>query len=307
MSVPKLVVPQSGYGTRGYKNPFTGEVVPGVTGVLDAIAKPGLINWHVEQTAAFAVTHIDDLLNRTEEQGLRYLQYFSRRLTPEKMDDVTIYNYSMGVLDDLSNNGNIIHSYTEAVRNDWIEPFIPLERADLWEMVEAFLIWNSEHTYRHTATEAILFGNGYAGTADWFGELDGVPTLGDDKTSREVHESHEAQLAALGACHTWAKEVPEGTPGATYYKIVPSVAKHHGDQVDSWWIEEPLPAFTQYGVLQIRPFDGGKEPFCEFHKIDDTIIDAGWDYFQAALAAKKAQRKRKDAVKGMKDAEKEEL
>lgn len=309
MSVPKLVVPASGLGGRGYRNPFTGEIVPGVTGINDAIAAPGLIDWHVSQTAAYAVTHVDDLLNRTEEQGYRYLQYFSRRMTPEKMDAVDIYDYSMGVLNDLSETGNFMHTYTEYDRNGWFAPEPSANREDLWQMVEAYHIWQTEHTLEVVSTEMTLFGHtengrGYAGTADWIGEVDGVPTLGDDKTSRKVHETHEAQLAALGAAHTWAREVPEGTEGAVYYKIVPSVAKFHGGQVDSWWVEEPVPAFSQYGVFQMRPDDhdhlGRFVPaFAEFHKIDYTLIDAGWDRFQAGLDARYAARKRKLALKAL--------
>ena len=305
MSVPKLSVPASGLGGRGYRNPFTGGIVPGVTSINDAIGKDGLINWHVEQTAAYCAANIDQMLNRSEEEGFRYLQWYSRRLTPAKMDEVTAYNYSMGVLSDLAETGNFIHSYTESVRNEWPEEYPHEERLDLWQMIEAFHIWESEHTFKPVGTELTLFGDGYAGTADWIGELDGEMTLGDDKTSRIIYDSHEAQLAALGATHTWAREVPEGAEGAVYYKIVPSVAKHHGGQVDSWWVEEPVPAFTQYGVLQIRPDDldrnGRPIPaFCEFHPIDPDLIDAGWDLFQAALAARRAQKKRKDVLKRLK-------
>lgn len=310
MSVPKLVVPASGLGGRGYRNPFTGEVVPGVTSVLGAIEKPGILNFHIEQTAAFAVANVDALLNRTEEQGFRYLQYYSRRLNRDKMDEISVYNYSMGVLDDLAENGNFIHSYTEADRNDWFTPEPELTREDLWQMIEAYHIWQAEHTFELIATEAILFGDGYAGTADWFGVLDGVATLGDDKTSRAVYDGHEAQLAALGAADVWAKEVPEGTEGAVYYKILPSVAKHHGGQVDSWWVPEEVPGFSQYGVLQIRPDDVVKgkftPAFAEFHPVDYTVIDAGWDLFLAALAARHAQRKRKQALKALGKKEEED-
>lgn len=308
MSVPKLVHPSSGLEGRGYRNPFTGEIVPGITSINDAINSPGLIDWHVKQTAAFAVANVDALLNRTEEQGFRYLQYFSRRLTPEKMDAVDLYDYSMGVLDDLSETGNFMHTYTECDRNDWFAPEPAQGRDDLWQMIEAYHIWMSEHEFNTVATEMILFGSAkagnYAGTADWVAEVDGVLTLGDDKTSRKVHDSHEAQLAALGATHTWAKEVPEGTPGAVYYKILPSVSKHHNGQVDSWWVEEVVPAFTQYGVFQMRPNDYDDKgrfipAFAEFHKIDHTLIEAGWDRFEAALAARHAARKRKLALKAL--------
>lgn len=273
-----------------------------MTSVTSAIEKEGIVNWHIEQTAAFAVANIDSLLSRTEEQGMRYLQYYSRRLTPEKMDEVTVYDYSMGVLDDTSETGTFMHTYTEAIRRGWFEPEPAAGRNDLWQMIEAFHIWESEHPFRTVLTEGTFFGVGYAGTADWVAEVDGVMTLGDDKTSRFVHESHEAQLAALGACHTWAKEVPEGTPGAVYYKIVPSVAKHHGGQVDSWWVEEPVPDFSQYAVFQMRPDDYDRNgnfipAFAKMHVIDYGLIEAGYDLFLGALAARHAQKKRKDVLK----------
>lgn len=302
MSAPKLSVPASGLAGRGYRNPFTGEIVPGLTSILDAVEKPGIYDFHISQTAAFAVANVDALLNRTEEQGYRYLQYVTRRLTPDKMDEIDILNYSSGVLSDLAENGNFIHSFTEANRNGWLEEFPPDTRQDLWQMVEAYLVWASEHQYTSIATEATFFGHtpsghGWGGTADWIGFLDGIATLGDDKTSRKVYDSHEAQLATLGSAHTWAKEVPEGTEGAVYYKIVPSVAAKHGGQVDSWWLEVPVPDFSRYGVLQIRPDDGPTPAFAEFHEIDYSLIDAGYALFCAALDVRHAQKKRKDALK----------
>lgn len=280
-----------------------------MTSTLDAIHSDGITNWHIEQTAAFAVTHIDDLLNRTEEQGMRYLQYFSRRMTSAKMDQVTVYDYSMGVLDDLSETGTFMHTYMEAHRNGWFEPEPHPSREDLWQMIEAYLVWDSDNDLQVVTTEATLFGHtpdgrGYAGTADWFGNLNGVATLGDDKTSRKVHDSHEAQLAALGACHTWAREVSEGTPGAVHYEILPSVAKHHGGQVDSWWVEESVPDFVQYGVLQVRPDDGPERSFAKFHEISYDYIEAGYDLFQSALSARHAQAKRRKLENARKKGEK---
>lgn len=304
MTTPKLSVPSSGYGTRGYRNPFTGEVVPGVTGVLGAIEKPGIVDFHISNTAAWAVANVDALLNRTEEQGMRFLQYYTRRLKPEKVDEIDVYNYSYGVLDDLSNLGNFMHTYAEDVLNDrfpedgW--------RDDHFQMIAAFDEWYPKHTFRNIHTEITLFGSGVAGTTDWIAEFDGIPTMGDWKTSRRVYDSHESQLAALGSCDTWAKEVSEDTPGAVYYKIPPSVAKEHGGQVDSWWVPEEVPPFSRYGVVQIRPDDYDRNgvfipAFVEFHEVSHDKIDAGFDLFEAALAAKKAQRKRKLLEKELRD------
>lgn len=257
----------------------------------------------MKNTAYYAVTHIDDLLSRTEEAGVRFLQYYTRRLKQETLDDesINVLNYSMGVLDDLSNIGNFIHDYAEAAINEWFTP--DPWREDQVQMIIALLEFLNAHQIAPTATEATLFGNGYAGTADLFGDIDGTPTLADWKTSRAVRESHEAQLAALGACTTWAREVSEGTAGAVHYELKPSVAKHHGGQVDSWWVEEPVPAFSRYAVIQIRPDDwdnaGNFIPaFAKIHEIDYSLIEAGWDLFQAALAARHAQHRRKLALKG---------
>ena len=299
-----MSIPASGYGGRGYFNPFSGERVIGVTTAIGFGEKPGILNWHIEQTAAFGVTHLDDLLSRTEEQGMGFLRYYTRRLTQDKLNDrsFNIYNYSQGVLDDLSELGDFMHEYVDADLKEAFEP--EAWRDDQWQMIAAYLTWKADHTIVPYATELTLFGDGYGGTADGIGEIDGVPTLWDNKSARKIHDSHEAQLAALGACDTWAREVPAGTAGATYYKIVPSVAKHHGGQVDSWWVPEEVPPFSAYGVLQVRPDDWDRvgkfiPAHAEYHELDYSLIDAGWDLFQAGLAGRLAQRKRKMALKAL--------
>lgn len=305
MTQPKLSVAASGYGGRGYKQVFgDGSVVPSVTTALGAVGDPsGLIHWNVEQTALFAITHIDDLLNRTEEAGVRYLQYFSRR-KPDNWDDETlnVYNASQYVLDDLSNTGNWIHRFIEDDLNGRFTD--TPARQDHYEMAEAYLKWKSQHDIEMIATEATVFGSGFAGTADLWARVDGVPMLIDVKSSRAVRNSHIAQLAALGACDTMAVEVEGETEGAVYHKLTPALAEEHGGQVDSWWVAEPTPAFTAYGVLQVRPSDYHRttgeylEPFCKLHTISQEQIDAGWDYFRAGLTVRHAERKLKELEKG---------
>lgn len=302
MTVPKLSVPASGYGGRGYRNPFTGEIVPGVTSILNAINKDGYVNWHVENTAAYAVTHIDDLLSRTEEAGMGFLRYYTRRLKQDDLDDpsVDIYNYSAGVLDDLSELGNFIHDYIECEVNGWFPP--EPWRADQEQMIEQYLLWRETNTIIPAATEATFFGDGAAGTADGVGKINGIDTLWDNKSSRKTYDGHFAQLAGLGSFHTWAREVPEGTEGAVYYKIVPSVAKHHGGQVDSWWVEDVPPPFTEYAILQVRPDDydtkGNPVPaFAQLHRIPQNVIDAAFGLFEGALQIRRAERNLKYALK----------
>lgn len=306
MTQPKLAVSGSGYGGRGYKQIFgDGSVVPSVTTALGAVGDPsGLIHWNIEQTALYAVTHIDDLLNRTEEAGVRYLQYVTKKQKAEVLDDeeLNVFNAARVVLDDLSNSGTFIHQYLDDDLNGrfTVDPV----RGDHVEMVEAWHTWRSKHDVEVLATEATVFGCGHAGTGDLWAIVDGVSMLIDAKSSRKIGFSHIGQLAALGACDTMAVEVSEGTEGAVYHKLTPAVAKQHGGQVDSWWVPKATPDFTKYGVLQIRPGDFHRttgeyiEPFCELHVIPQEQIDAGWEYFQAGLMARHAERKLRELTRG---------
>lgn len=306
MTHPKLAVSSSGLGGRGYKQLFgDGTVVPSITTALSAVGDPsGLIHWHVEQTALYSVTHIDDLLNRTEEAGVRYLQYVTKKQKPEVLDaeDLNVFNASRVVLDDLSDTGTYIHQYIEDDLNGRFttDPV----REDHYEMVLAYHEWKNEHDIEVLATEATVFGDGYAGTGDLWAIIDGIPRCIDTKSSRKIGYSHIGQLAALGACDTMAREVPAGTPGAVLHKLTPAISALHGGQVETWWLPEAVPAFEKYGVLQVRPGDfhrttgGYIPPFCELHDVSQARIDAGWDYFQAGLLARHAERKMKEAEKG---------
>lgn len=305
MTQPKLAVASSGYGGRGYRQIFTdGSVVPSVTTALGAVGDPsGLIHWNVEQTALYAVTHIDDLISRTEEAGVRYLQYVSSAPKVETLDDpdLNVFNVHRVVLDDLSDTGTYIHVYIEADLNGYF-PDWPT-RPDHVEMVEAYHAWRDAHEVEVLATEATVFGSGFAGTGDLWAIVDGVPMLIDTKSSRKLGNSHIAQLAALGSCDTMAVEVADGTPGAVHHKLTPAVAKQHGGQVDSWWVPKATPDFVAYGVLQIRPADFHRTtgeyiaPFCKLHTVSQEKIDAGYDFFQAGLLARRAERRLKELTK----------
>lgn len=309
VATPKLSHPSSGLGGRGYRDVFgAGEVLPSVTTALGALDRPGILDFHIKNTAYYAVRNIDELLSRTEEAGERFLQYYTRRLKPEKLDnpEVDVLSFSYGVLDDLASTGNFIHDHVESYLNGWIpeEPW----REDQAEMVLAFYEWLEGNEVELQVSEATVFGNGYAGTLDMIAKINGVPYLVDIKTSRAVHESHVAQLAALGAAHSMATEVAEGTEGAVYHKIVPSVSRHHAGQVDSWWVEEPVPAFQQYGILQIRPGDYDNDgnyipPFCKLHTIPHRQVESAFGIFEAGLAARIAQREYNQVVKQLENEE----
>lgn len=298
MTVPKLSQPSSGLGGRGYRRIFgEGDVVPSVTTALSALEKPGIVNWHIENTVAHMIANKDRIAMMDDEPGFRFLQYYTRRLNGSKVDDLGLYDYSQGVLSDLAELGDFIHSWIDDALNDRFttDPW----RDDQEQMVVAFLEWWDAHDVEVVATEQTVFGEtasgGWAGTFDFILKVDGVTVFGDIKTSRTVYDSHVAQLAALSSAHTMAREVPEGTPGAVYHKMPPTVAESHGGQVDSWWVPEPLPAFQEYGILRVRPDDYDKygnfiPAFCRLERIDTKLVDAAFGLFEAGLAARHAQR-----------------
>lgn len=308
MTQPKLAVAASGYEGRGYRRIFEGdgsEVVMSVTTALNCIEKPGLVQWGVDLTAAYAIANVDALMQRSEEQGFRYLRYYHNRLTGKKLDDpdgdIDLNSYHSGVLNDLAERGTWMHSYVEDALSDGFpaDPF----REDLAEMVIAFHEWfDSLENVKVISIERTVFGNNYAGTYDLILEIDGVRYLIDVKTSKKVYETHVCQLAALGAAATTAVEVPAGTEGAKLHTMTPAVARLHNGQTESWWIEEPVPAFEKYAVLQIRPSDVTNEgeyvaPYCKLHVIPQRQIDAGFSMFEAAVDLRIAQRELKQAEK----------
>lgn len=277
---PKLRVRSSGHGGSGYKHPHTGDVVPGVTTVLKRLDKPGVLQWAVDNTAAYAVANIDALLSRTEEQGYGFLRWYWKR-DPLAGDLTDIRNYSNGVLSDAAELGTMLHDWVAADHGVGAYPKVSDAPEHFWEMVNEWDKFKSEHDVKPILTETTLWSHqyGYAGTADGLWEIDGVRMLLDVKTSRNTWDEHYMQLAALGACDAMLTEVADGH-----------------------WIEDAVPAFSDYALLHIRPSDYDKngEPmdaFCELKKVSHEEIPAMFDAFLGLLQVSHAQNKIKEIRK----------
>lgn len=300
---PKLRVPASGLGGSGYRIPTrAGDdgkpiLVPGVTTALGALEKGGIVQWAVDNTAAYAISNIDALLNRTEEQGFGFLRWYHSRMKPKDFDDpdVDIHNYSNGVLNDLAELGTVTH--------DWVADYLNgnepegLVRDEQVEMINRFLDWLEDNMVEVIATEVTVVGPNWAGTLDYILRVNGITYLVDLKTSRKIRETHYAQLAALGSAESMMVQVDKDHPEAVEYE-----SKKWGK---TYWIEEPLPDFSQYAVLHLRPNDWDHrgtylESFCEFKVIPHNKIEAAFGLFEAGLTARHAQRKLKELGKGEK-------
>lgn len=279
---PKLRVRSSGHGGSGYKHPVTGDVVPGVTTVLKKLEKPGIAQWAVDNTAAYAVANIDSLLSRTEEQGYGFLRWYWKR-DPLAGDISDIRNYSNGVLNDAAELGTLLHDWVAADAGVGDIPYPDTTDAPdhFWEMVDQWNLWREHHLVEQAHTEVTLWSHqyGFAGTADGIWDVDGVSTLVDVKTSRNTWDEHMMQLAALGACDTM---------------LVEDKGK---------WEEVPVPDFAQYALLHIRPSDTDKNgepmlPFAELKVVPIEEIPLHFEAFEGVLRVTKAQAELKKIRRG---------
>lgn len=297
MASPKLSVRSSGFGGRGYApifDPEATEPLPSITTALGVLDKGGVTQWAVDQTVDFVLAHLDKLYGMSDTSARGYLRFYHSRKEDFDSPDFDPYSHHSGVLHDAADTGTTMHEYIEARFAGVDDPYLPEGRYDLFEMAEQFELWLIDNDVEVHAIETTVYGDGYAGTADWFGTVNGKPFVVDNKTSRGIRDSHLAQLAAIGAAHTLAREVDFNTPGAVSHKIQPSIAEEHGlDSPNSWWVPEPLPSFSGYAILHMRPTTEDGPAHCTFEEIPQAKIDAAWGMFKGALMARHAEKKLK--------------
>lgn len=209
-SEPILRVKASGLKGSGYKIVTQLDangravIVPGVTTVTNISHKPALVQWACDQTAAYAATHIDQLLNRSELEGYAYLRYRWKR-EPKLDADPNMRNWHEYVLNDAADMGRWGHAYVES---DLLNEFGP-EVTEDWqqEIADQWAAFKFEHDIEVGLVEATVYNPiGYAGTFDLLVKIDGVWYLLDIKTSRGTWPEHYMQLAALGAAPVYMRQ-----------------------------------------------------------------------------------------------------
>lgn len=282
--MPRLAVPNSGWGGRGYKNPVSGDgrVVPSITTVLKAESKPAIAQWVANQTAAYAVANVDQLLTRSEDVGYKMLRFYWNR-TPKVNAETDIFNYHEGVLEDAAEMGTWLHEYVQADVDGSEEEYPDLDAANdsHWQMVEKWNAFKADHDIRAHFTERTVWNDelGYAGTLDGVWEFDGKLCLMDIKTSRGLYTSTWMQLAAL-----WnSPEMFTPQDDDTYASLT------------GW--QKPI---ENIGVLHVRPNDWDSrgnpmDAFCKWVPAND--LDLHFEGFKGLLQYGLAQKAVRDAVK----------
>ena len=300
MTDPELAVRNSGWGGRGYILPADSwegakkvkgssgnfiparldwggntTIVPSVTTVLKAAAKPAIEQWVADQTAAYAVANVDELLRRTETQGWGFLRWYHKREPQPLEEGFDIRNYASGVLNDSAELGTQVHEWIEAD----VDPSCSFPEVDnlgdmFWEMQEEWEKFSAKHFIMPVRTECTVWNHqfGYAGTFDGLWNIDGEDWLLDIKTARSLWPDHMMQLAALMS-------------GETYFT----------KQEDGTWVEDdfrPLVENVRYGFLHVRPndVDTHGNPIPAFVRLEEAShLDLRFEQFKGYLAAKRVE------------------
>jgi len=90
--------------------------------------------------------------------------------------------------------GSAVHAAIEEWLKTGKEPANPGEQ--VMAGFVAFLEWADAHKLETLKTEFTVCGNGWAGTLDWYGKLDGDLFVADWKTSKDIYPEHRYQVAA---------------------------------------------------------------------------------------------------------------
>lgn len=199
-----------------------GRPVQRVTTILNALAKPALVQWSADMAANYAIDYWDDLSNAPVTQRLSEIRYAHRAR-----------NKSAQLA------GTEVHSFGERlVQGESVDP-----PDELRGMVEAYARFLDEWRIEPISVETPVAFTGnapYAGRADlWarIGVRDNASALVDLKTGKGVYPEVVLQLAAYLACDLWQPDGPQSETTKPDVELV-YVAHITADHVDM----HPIPA-----------------------------------------------------------------
>jgi len=176
MTQPKLAFNVRGKG-RHYTHPVTGDVVPSITNVIGVLSKEALPRWAAKMVAEQAWKMRRSLDGLGEDEAVDVLKGSPWRNSGRA-----------------ANRGTSVHDYLEAAANGDPLPTLEGEAARYRKAADEFLSkWEPEFAL----TEFTVFGDGYAGTADFMGHMGGRLVIGDYKTSKALYPEIALQLAAI--------------------------------------------------------------------------------------------------------------
>ena len=190
--------------------------------------------------------------------------------------------------DERAEVGTGVHAWFQAQHEGtWDYPELDDEQVAMTERLEEFLV---DWKVRIIWVERTVRGLNFMGTGDILAEVTDTLTgetfivLIDIKTSRNLWETNDMQLAALGHGLYTLVEVPEGTEGAFR-------RKGKTKKFDSWWIREEAPKWDMLAKLHVR------EDFYDLVPVDPRLIDLHYEKFLRYVDIQDIEQRKKEAVK----------
>ena len=148
-------------GDRWYRDPVTGERVPGVSGIKGVLDKPGLMGAALVETAKFAVNNAEAIQTLSE-------------VDPAAAIDL-VKGASRRAWDKKAKMGDGVHGIAEALLKRQLDPerpqvkVTPLQK----QFITAYARWHKRYMVYPTYVEQTVWNqtHNYAGTMDFLGEV----------------------------------------------------------------------------------------------------------------------------------------
>lgn len=185
MTAPKMSKQVPGKG-RMYVHPVTGAEVPSVTNCIGVLDKPALPRWAAKMVAQQAWKMRQSLDELGEDEAVDVLKGSPWRNSGRAAD-----------------RGTSVHDYLHAAAEGRPVPALESDAKRYQAAADEFL-----EVYRpvFVLTEFTVFGDGYAGTADFLATVGDRLVVGDYKTSKKLYPEIALQLAAIRYAETIADD-----------------------------------------------------------------------------------------------------
>lgn len=189
MKVPENIINGRNMAKNTYTNP-QGIEVPRVTRITGQLDKPALMYWAVN-------CYHDYLIECLEGRNANFTpankDYIGKAIL-RAMIDAGKHNFR-SVSQDALDIGSLVHDLIHDYLVTGKEPGQNIDDRALSSFL-AFLEFKEKHKMVTYGTEVTLFGDGYAGTCDWYGMFDGKRTIIDWKSSKAIYDEYRLQIAA---------------------------------------------------------------------------------------------------------------
>jgi hypothetical protein len=218
------------FNEKTHRYSVNGKSVPSVTGILGIINKPFLVPWAVN----LACDHLIEIGR-------------DRNITASDVEEARTKHRD--AKEEAAGIGSKVHGWVEkfiqARKNGEADPELPTDEKIL-NGILGFVRWQDANGAKFTDTEVLVYSKllGYCGLFDALGELNGVPTIFEWKTSKAIYDEYALQTAA----YAFAFNEERNKAGEPIQRVIARFDKMDGS--------------FEARVLPVESFSDDLEGFC---------------------------------------------